>query len=346
MKIFEQIAEAVVKQFVKSKITVAAKAPTIFLAGGITAVVGGTVVAIAQTSKADDAMDEFHTQINRIEETIEKAKETGNPEKYYPEAQQKQDYRVVYGHMIMTMAKIYLPVVLLESLGIAMICKSHIMMSKRNASLAAAYAALSKSYMDYRKRVADKYGEEEEKRLYYGYKEQLTTEKVTSENGVTTDVEKKKVTYNPLSPFSMLISEGTSTLWDKDPYITLHNLKMKEREANDILWARKKAIGGSVPFITVNEIAQLVGVEERPEWSVFVIYRDDKNPDKINFGLTDKENQDENIALHRFINRLEENVFIEVKPDGNLCDRLDIQFRNARIKEDMTNEEVLKLAKA
>ena len=332
MKILNMLAENIVKTACKAKIMAMAKSPEILLAGGIASIVGGTVVAIVKTSEADDAMDEFNRNIDRIKETIEAANKKDNPEQFYPVEQQQKDYRFIYGHMIMTMAKIYLPVIILETFGIFMICKSHSILNKRNASLAAAYASLMSSFNEYRKRVRDKYGDEEEQRIYYGYQENTTLEKITSENGITSEAEKKEVTYNPLSPFSILISQDTSDLWDKDPYITWSNLKIKQRELNDILWC-KKFSNPKKAFITFNEVAKTLGVEERPEWATFVIYRDEKNPDKINFGL-DNKNVDQNVALHRFLNRLEPNVWIDIRPDGNICDDFQTQFRAAKLKEE------------
>jgi len=202
-----KLTRCIAKASSKTAIVLTKKTPDILFWSGVTCVIGGTVVAIAKTEKASAALDEFNHYKERYKNDCEAADKREDGEEFYPLAQRQHDNRVIHGHMIMSMAKIYLPVILLEGIGIFFLCKSKAILNRRNASLAAAYAALSKSYSDYRKRVRDRFGEEVENDIYNGYITTTYKELETSENGVTTEVEKEKVSYSPLSPFAFLLSK-------------------------------------------------------------------------------------------------------------------------------------------
>ena len=64
---------------------------------------------------------------------------------------------------------------MLGAASIASILASHNIMKKRNVALAAAYAAVDKSFKDYRDRVIERFGEQVEKELRYNIKAQERT---------------------------------------------------------------------------------------------------------------------------------------------------------------------------
>ena len=305
MKMFDKVKEFAVTNANKFAFTVKANSPAILLVGGIASIVGGTVVAIVQTEKASKAMDEFNEQMDRYHKSVEIAETKEDPEAFYPVSERKHHVRLIYGHMIMSMAKIYLPVVLLEAAGIGMICKSHSIMNKRNAALASAYAALQKSYDEYRKRVREKYGEEAEQELFYGVKTEKFIEKTTSENGVTTEEEKEKTTVDPLSPWSFFIDETCDRVYDdKDPHVTLNNLIMVQRQLNDMAYYK--------PFVTLNDLYWLVGHELTDDGLVFG-WKGGRDA-HIDLGIFDGSKEE----TRRFVNGLENVVLVTPNIDGNI----------------------------
>lgn len=304
MKIFDVVKDFALTNANKLVFNVKTNSPTILLVGGIASIVGGTVLAVANTEKASKAMDEFNEQMDRYHKAVKIAETKEDPEDWYPTSDRKHHVRIVYGHMIMTMAKIYLPVVLLETLGIGMICKSHSIMNKRNAALAGAYAALQKSYDEYRKRVREKYGDEVDQELFYGVKTEKYIEKISSENGVTTEEEKEKTTVDPLSPWSFFIDETCERVWDKDPNETRRNLLLVQRQLNDMAYYK--------PFVTLNELYWLVGHELTDDGMIFG-WKGGKDA-CIDLGLFDGSKQ----ATRRFINGLENVVLLTPNIDGNI----------------------------
>lgn len=304
MKIFDVVKDFALTNANKLVFNIKANSPTILLVGGIASIVGGTVLAVANTEKASKAMDEFNEQMDRYHKAVKIANTKEDPEDWYPTSDRKHHVRIVYGHMIMSMAKIYLPVVILEAAGIGMICKSHSILSKRNAALGAAYAALQKSYDEYRKRVREKYGEEADEELFYGVKTEKCIEKITSENGVTTEEEKEKTTVDPLSPWSFFIDETCDRVWEKDPHLTLNNLIMVQRQLNDMAYHK--------PFVTLNDLYWLVGHKLTDDGMIFG-WNGGKDA-FIDLGIFDGSKQ----ATRRFVNGLEDVILLTPNIDGNI----------------------------
>lgn len=331
MKLLDTAISFATKQLTKIGISAAKNAPNLLFAGGVTAVVGGTIVAITSASKADAVMDEFNHNMDRMHNAIAEAEATGDPERWYSKEQQGKDIKLIYGHMIMSMAKIYLPVVLLETVGIFMLCKSHSILNKRNAGLAAAYAALQKSYNEYRRRVKERYGEEVENDIYLGRETYTITEKETSENGVTTEVDKTKEKFNPLSPFGIYVSAEDNDWGFKDPHAVLAHLDIIRASLNNMLEHRRSF---KRPFITMNEIAEYFGEKQRDEWSTFVIYQNNKDTEgAVKFNVCLDNANIEGSTEWKFVNKLIDGIWVIPNIEGNICDDVKTQCAIASTKE-------------
>lgn len=331
-----KITSFAAKQIGKVGLTVTKHKADILFIGGIGCIAGGTITAIVKSSEASNCLDEFHTYVERIHDSVAKAEEQENPEEYYPLEQRQQDTAIVYKHMIKAMAKIYLPVVALEVVGIMMLCKSHRTLTKQNASLAASCAALSKSFNEYRKRVRDRFGEDVEQEIYNGYVTTTYKELETSENGITTEKEVTKEEYNPLSPFSFMIGRRKDeNPWEwTDPYMILSEIESVQRKMNYKM-SKKNMLGNARPFVTMNEIAQEFNIPLRPEWSTWVVYKDlnDDTDTSLLFGVSQDNAKIEGTQEWKFVNKIIDGLWLCPNINGNLCDDLDIQFRNAGIKK-------------
>ena len=212
-----------------------------------------------------------------------------------------------------------------------MLCKSHSILNKRNAGLAAAYAALSKSYEEYRRRVRERFGEEVENDIYLGRETYTITQKETSDNGVTTEKEVTKEKLDPLSPFSFLISVEDNPWGFKDPHSILAQIDITRGSLNRILESRRSY---KRPFITMNEIAEAFGIEQRPEWATFVIYQNNKDCEgAIKFNI-EKDNQFVAGSQEwKFVNMIIDGLWITPNIQGNLCDDVKTQCSIASLNE-------------
>lgn len=157
------------------------KSPEILVGIGIVGAVASAVLACKATTKAGAIVEESKNSLADIREANENGV-TKAGESYSAEDRRK-DLAIAYVQTGVKFAKLYAPAVMLGAVSIASILASHNIMKKRNVALAAAYAAVDKSFKDYRDRVIERFGEQVEKELRYNIKAQEIEETVTDDKG-------------------------------------------------------------------------------------------------------------------------------------------------------------------
>ena len=157
------------------------KSPEILVGIGIVGAVASAVLACKATTKAGAIVEESKNSLTDIREANENGV-TKAGESYSAEDRRK-DLAIAYVQTGVKFAKLYAPAVMLGAVSIASILASHNIMKKRNVALAAAYAAVDKSFKDYRDRVIERFGEQVEKELRYNIKAQEIEETVTDDKG-------------------------------------------------------------------------------------------------------------------------------------------------------------------
>ena len=157
------------------------KSPEILVGVGIVGAIASAVLACKATTKAGAIVEESKNSLADIRE----AKENGVTKagESYSEEDHKKDLAIAYVQTGVKFAKLYAPAVMLGAASIASILASHNIMKKRNVALAAAYAAVDKSFKDYRDRVIERFGEQVEKELRYNIKAKEIETTVVDENG-------------------------------------------------------------------------------------------------------------------------------------------------------------------
>lgn len=126
-----------------------ANSPTILFGVGVVGVVSGTVLACRATLKVEDILDDTNDKLEKIK-TLQHDD--------YSEKDRSKDKATVLAQSSIAMVRLYGPSVILMSASIACLTKSHDMLNKRNAALAAAYTGLEKAYEAYRERVREVVG--------------------------------------------------------------------------------------------------------------------------------------------------------------------------------------------
>ena len=325
MGIVSSITGVAAKTWAKVSLAAVKNAPDILFAGGVVTSISAIVLAVTVTNKASETMDKFEEEIHRIDHDIEVADSKDNPESYYPQIDRVKDRRSAYKKMIKSMAKIYVPVALLEGISIFCFGKSKKILTKRNAGLVAACGMYAGVLNDYRSRVREYVGPEVEEKIWNGIQSKTEIVQDISENGIVTEKEVTKEEYNPLSPFSFLISIDQNPWNYRDPYSILDRISITTTILNNKL-AKKRSLRG-VPFITMNEIAEAFGQEQRPEWSTFVIYQDLKKIDGVvDVGISSDNIGENGSPEWKFINKLIDGIWISPNIQGNLCNDLDVQY--------------------
>ena len=116
--------------------------PEILVVVGAVGAVTSAVLACKATLKLEDIKETHNENVEAVKEAAEHPETLSQP---YSEEDQKHDLTVIHAKTALAITKAYAPAVILGGLSLtAMIGSNHIL-RKRNAALAAAYAADRKS---------------------------------------------------------------------------------------------------------------------------------------------------------------------------------------------------------
>lgn len=286
--------------------------PEILLGTGIIGTVVSTVLACKATPKAVKVIEEHNSSMSAIKTLKERGSipSPSGDEIEYTKKAEREDILRTYGETIKGIAKIYAGPTILFGASVASILGGHRIISKRYASMTAAYVALDTSYKGYRKRVADKIGVNEEKELRYDIKTSKKDIDVVDEK--TGKVKKKKeevkeIGNNPSfsSPYARFFDES-SPYWRKDPEANLMFLRGVQDNLNRKL--KKKG------YLYLNDVYQALGLQEskikcKAGW---IIDKDSDGDDYVDFGIYDQNGdklRDE--AKRRFVNGLEWSILLD-----------------------------------
>ena len=126
----------------------------------------------------------------------------------------------------------YAPAVTLGAVSLGCMFGSHHIMSKRNASLTAAYIALDKAFEEYKSRVSDRFGSRVQEELEHNIKAVELESKSTNEQGVEETIkEYKDIAMQHTSPYTCIFDETVDT-WQPDNMMNRTYLFLMEQSAN------------------------------------------------------------------------------------------------------------------
>lgn len=284
--------------------------PEILVIAGIIGTIGSTVMACRATTKLSSILEESRKDADDIHQYAETE---GFSEKY-TEKDMNKDLTIVHAKSAVKVIQLYAPAIGLGTLSIAAILGGHHILRKRNVALAAAYAAVEKSFKDYRGRVAEKFGEAMEKEIRYNISEKEIEEKVVKEDGTET-VEKrlvKTVDPNNYSEFARFFDDGCLG-WDKDPELNLLTLRKQQEYATDLLRAQG--------YLFLNDVYEMLGIPKTAAGQVVGWIYNEKHPvgdNYVDFGIYDIEkprNRD-------FVNGYERTILLDFNVDGNILNKI------------------------
>ena len=281
--------------------------PEICIGVGIVGVIVSTVVACKQTKKLDDILEKHKEVTKRIREFSEDVK-SGKCLDDYTDKDRQHDLVIVYSKTITSIGKLYLVPAAGMLLSIGSILCGHKILKNRYISVSAALSATEKAFSDYRKRVADKIGEDAETDIRYNIKDRET---VDEDQKIA--VVKGTDDPNP-SVYARFFQQGCPD-WTKDPDTNLVFLTVQERHANDLLRIRG--------YLFLNEVYKMLGFEPtKAGQTVGWIYnKNNPNGDNhVDFGI-----HNVNIPRNRdFVNGWEPVVLLDFNVDGNILGQAPI----------------------
>lgn len=271
--------------------------PTILFAAGLVGVVGGTVLACRATLKTGDIFDEAQRQLDDINSINSIKHLDGKP---YSTTMQTKDRAAVYMDLVIDMGKIWGPAIVVSGVGIACLTGSHRMLTKRNAALTAAYAALEKSYEAYRKRVRDEIGEENESHLHYEVQKDLALQ-----DKQVLATAKKKGPKPGYSQYSKFFDEANPN-WSRNPESNLHFIHRQQAWANDMLHSRG--------HIFLNEVYDMLGIPRTVAGSVVGWTVHGEGDRMVDFGIYNHHTDE----VKAFVNGYESSVLLDFNVDGDI----------------------------
>lgn len=218
-------------------------APTILTAAGTAGFIGTTVLASKATLKVEETVAEEAALLVKVHEAHDAGK--------LSDKDAAHDKVVLYTRMTTKLAKLYAPALILGAASIVSLATGHGIMLKRNASLAAAYAAVDQAFKTYKKKVESKFGKEAVlDALVSTAEEDLTKNEPTLEAIAAVD---------DVSPYGVIFDSSNHN-WSADEDLAMLHLKCQQQYANDILQTRG--------HIFLNEVYKMLGFPHTPAGAV------------------------------------------------------------------------------
>lgn len=267
--------------------------PTLLFAGGVVGVVGATVMACKATLKLDSVLEEAEKTSAEVANF--------NDDRYSEEDRVKDLYKVKV-RTAMRVVKLYAPAVAVGTVSVAALTGSHVVLSKRNTALMAAYSALDKGFSQYRDRVREEYGDEKDLEFRRGV--DISQETVEGKNG--SKVVERKNLGTGLSIYARCFDE-TNPNWNPHPDYNRAFLHAQQTYLNDMLHARG--------HVFLNEVYDALGMERSKPGAV-VGWVMGNGDNFVDIGMFNPDSE----RARAFINGQERSIFLDFNVDGVIYD--------------------------
>ena len=279
--------------------------PEILVVAGIAGTVVSAVLACKATTKVAEILDETKGTLDTIHEGMETGAINGQE---YTTEDGKKDTVVVYAQTGAKLAKLYGPAIILGTLSITSILASNNILRKRNVALGAAYAAIDKSFKEYRGRVIERFGEQVDTELKYGIKAKKFEEiEVDPETGKEKKVKKTVMVANPnLQSDYAVYFDSKSRNYETNPDYNRMFLKAQQAFANDKLQTRG--------HLFLNEVLDDLDLPRTPAGQIVGWTKD--GPDGyVNFRIVEVERETED-------GRHEPALLLDFNVEGNIWEKM------------------------
>lgn len=279
--------------------------PEILVVAGIAGTVVSAVLACKATTKVAEILDEIKGTLDTIHEGMETGAINGQE---YTTEDGKKDTVVVYAQTGMKLAKLYGPAIILGTLSITSILASNNILRKRNVALGAAYAAIDKSFKEYRGRVIERFGEQVDTELKYGIKAKKFEEiEVDTETGKEKKVKKTVMVADPnLQSDYAVYFDSKSRNYETNPDYNRMFLKAQQAFANDKLQTRG--------HLFLNEVLDDLDLPRTPAGQIVGWTKD--GPDGyVNFRIVEVERETED-------GRHEPALLLDFNVEGNIWEKM------------------------
>lgn len=268
--------------------------PEVLVGVGIVGLVTAGVLAARATLKVEDTVEKLNSEIDYSHVLLK------DPTVSYKEEDHKKGVALAYRNVTFDFVKLYGPAVSLGAVSIAAILGGQHILRQRNVAVMAAYKVLETSYSEYRKRVRDSIGEDEEGKIYRGQE----VVKVTDEAGKTKKVLVQNV--NGHSPYARFFDEVNSPMNYKRnrPDLNQFFILSVQRHFDHMLRTRG--------YVFLNEVYEALGMERSTAGQVVGWLYEKGGDSFISFGIDDPKNE----MAQMFLSGDEDAVLLDFNVDG------------------------------
>lgn len=303
-----EIMTKLTRTFNRTGLKLKKHSPEILLVAGAVGAVTSTVMACKATLKVNEVLENTKQQID----TIHRISSDPAMAEKYTEEDSKKDLAIVYTQTAVKFIKLYGPSVALSVVSLGCMIGSNRILNKRNAALAAAYAAVDKSFKDYRGRVIERFGKQLDKELRYNIKAQEVEEITTDEDGkeVVTKSTVEVADPNSYSPYAIVFDDGNEG-WDPDPERSKFFLIQQQNWANERLKSRG--------HLFLNEVYDMLGARRTKAGAQVGWVYDETNcfgDNYVDFGIFDTARS----KARDFVNGYEKVIVLDFNVDGYILD--------------------------
>lgn len=275
--------------------------PTIMFVAGVAGVVGTIYLTARATLKLEEIVSDTKDDLAIAADISERENET--------EGAVAGRKAVVYGQAFIKLAKLYAPAATCGAVSIALLTRSHVVLTNRNTGLLAAYAAIDKGFKEYRKRVIAELGEEKDTEFRYGLQDRDIIEE--TKNG---PVVKRTRDVVPNASIYAQWFDDSNRNWTNRQEKNYFFLRQAQNYANDRLQARG--------HIFLNEVYDLLGMERTQAGQVVGWVLGNKDGDNVvDFGL-DLDLDDNDRAFRVRLEGRADIFLVDFNVDGPIWDMI------------------------
>jgi hypothetical protein len=309
------LATAVKKNFGRTILRAKKVSPELMVGVGIIGFFGAIFLASRASTKLEVVLAETNEAVDKLNEGYADVE----PEKY-DERDYQKDLAIVTAQKYIKVAGLYFPAALLAVASTGLILGSNRILNKRNAAVMAAYKLLSDGFANYRRNVAEEFGNEKDKDLKLGIKRVTETETVTGEDGTKSKVKRVFATKQADPALGQVESEyaryfdNRNCHFKKDHSMNLFFLKSTERYANDLL--------NTQGHLFLNEVYDMLGFPRTTPGAVVGWVKNDsaEGDQFVDFGISPCYNVTGQ-EKHDFVNGWsDQGIMLDFNVDGLIYD--------------------------
>jgi hypothetical protein len=275
--------------------------PAIMFGVGVAGAVTSTVLACQATLQLEDVLEHFEKEKMAADEMLE-----SRPERFDVK-QHSKTITALRAQATRDIVKLYAPAVGLGLISVALLTGAHVVLTKRNAGLTAAYIALDKGFKEYRERVVAELGDEKDREFRYG----VETKEIVEEGEHGHEV--RTIKRNAVHGKSIYARyyDDTNPHWSNYPADNKAFLMSQMAYANN----RLNANG----FLMLNDVYEALGLAKSSAGQI-VGWVKGYGDDYVDFGFGDMSDP---VIYDFFVNLTNTGVLLDFNVDGPVFELID-----------------------